>query len=185
MTTRSTEDGRVYCCDTRNPGSVVYTIEWVAGRGARGSCALRRKKKKKHLAQPRSTHTSSAHTSAVSAVTQSHFLPGLLVTGSNDRSIKIWDVSSGQPKHIHTRNMDVVCEGGWASCLVWLNPSQSAVHLLRLFPPQGAVYTTLFSPDSPFVVSVGGREGGLKVLDLEDIGPGVFVLCVYVLLQKG
>lgn len=91
-----------------------------------------------------------------------------MVTGSIDKTIKIWDIFGGVPKFIGERNMDC-----------------------------GAVYTTSFSPDSPVsvlhltlkdcalfpstntcallndslisikgVIAIGGAEGGLKTVDL-------------------
>eukprot|EP00730_Choanoeca_flexa_P015324 TRINITY_DN7015_c0_g1_i1.p1 TRINITY_DN7015_c0_g1~~TRINITY_DN7015_c0_g1_i1.p1 ORF type:complete len:516 (+),score=141.81 TRINITY_DN7015_c0_g1_i1:126-1550(+) len=102
-------DGNVYCCDSRNPGDVVFTL--------------------------------SAHDGGVSAMAMSSHVSGLLVTGSADQKLKIWDIDNNQPSIVHSRDAAV-----------------------------GPIYTMGFCPDSPFAMCVGGHAGGLQVVNLAETG---------------
>lgn len=72
----STEDGHVYCCDTRSPGSALFSLR--------------------------------AHDKAVSSISISTLCPGLLITGSVDRSCKVWDIRGGVPSFIASRELPLV-----------------------------------------------------------------------------
>ena len=102
-----TSGGNIYCCDTRNPGEVLFTL--------------------------------SAHEAGVSCLTMSKHVPGLLVTGSSDQKLKIWDIDNHQPAIIHSRDAEL-----------------------------GPIYTMNFGPDSPFSMCVGGHVGGVKVVNLAE-----------------
>lgn len=43
---------------------------------------------------------------AVSAVTMSNFVPGLMLTASIDKTIKVWDVLGHKPRYVGTREME-------------------------------------------------------------------------------
>lgn len=72
----STDDGKVFLCDTKQPGSTLFTIH--------------------------------AHESGVPSIALSAFVPGCLVTGSVDGSVKLWDIKDNKPVHLLTRDMKMV-----------------------------------------------------------------------------
>jgi periodic tryptophan protein 1 len=80
--------------------------------------------------------TIDAHQAAVSKVTFSNYVPGMMLTASADGTCKLWDVHQGKPSFLMTREFEL-----------------------------GAVYAAEFSPDAPGVVGIGGMEGGLQTLD--------------------
>lgn len=79
-----------------------------------------------------------AHGKACSAIDLHPVVPGLLLTASVDRSLKVWDVSDK------------------ASCLITREPDV------------GKLFTASFSTDSPFVVACAGSRGELKVVNLDN-----------------
>ncbi|KAJ2381743.1 rRNA-processing protein, partial [Coemansia sp. RSA 2559] len=52
-------------------------------------------------------YTLVAHDEAVSAMDQHPTIPGLLVTGSADETVKVWDVRDNKPSMVVSRNLDV------------------------------------------------------------------------------
>ena len=84
----------------------------------------------------------SAHDGAVTDIALSTFLPGLLVSTSVDKSYKVWELSPGEAKCLHS-----------------------------VSPGAGKLYCAGFSPDSPYVFAVGGEKHGLRVVDLMSIAP--------------
>lgn len=87
-----------------------------------------------------------AHDKAVPCLDISPFIPSLLLTGSLDRTIKLWDF--GDPSDIN--------------CLCTKD-----FHLGKLFNAK-------FSSDSPFLVAIAGNEGDLTVWNLKEamVGTG-------------
>lgn len=89
-----------------------------------------------------------AHQGPASACSVSRDVPGLLVTGGVDKTLKVWDiseVSSGRPGE-----------------LIYERPSKAgALFTLSLCPLPNTV-----SNASPFVVGYGGAKGSLGVADL-------------------
>ena len=65
-------------------------------------------------------------------------MPGFLVTGSEDRKVKIWNVQDNKPSLVLSRNLDV-----------------------------GRIFSTQFAPDQEvaFRLSVAGSRGNLQVWD--------------------
>ena len=82
--------------------------------------------------------TLQAHDGAVSAFDINPMVPDFLATGSDDKIIKLWDVSNKKPTMIVSRNLDV-----------------------------GRVFSTNFAPDEEvgFRLSVSGSKGMLQVWD--------------------
>lgn len=80
-----------------------------------------------------------AHDAEVSSFAFNQYVPGLMVSGSSDRSVKLWNVSGDKPSMVLTRNLDV-----------------------------GRVFSVNFAPaeDAKSVLSVGGSEGALKIWDV-------------------
>uniref|UniRef100_A0A2N9HDU3 Anaphase-promoting complex subunit 4-like WD40 domain-containing protein n=1 Tax=Fagus sylvatica TaxID=28930 RepID=A0A2N9HDU3_FAGSY len=86
--------------------------------------------------------TLHAHDKAVCTVSYNPSAPNLLATGSEDKMVKLWDLSNNQP-----------------SCIASTNPKA------------GAVFSVSFSEDSPFLLAIGGSKGNLEVWDtLSDSG---------------
>ncbi|KAI4378911.1 hypothetical protein MLD38_016330 [Melastoma candidum] len=83
-----------------------------------------------------SSFTIHAHEKATSTVSYNPLVPNILATGSYDKTVKIWDLTNNQP-----------------SCLVSRNPSA------------GFVYSVSFSGENPFMLTIGGSSGTLKLWD--------------------
>ena len=83
--------------------------------------------------------TLQAHDGAVSGFDISPAIPGLLVTGSDDKRVKIWNVENNKPSMVVSRNLDV-----------------------------GRIFATQFAPDTEvaFRLSVAGSKGRLQVWDI-------------------
>jgi periodic tryptophan protein 1 len=81
----------------------------------------------------------NAHDSACSALDLSSIHSGLLVTGSSDRTVKIWSILNDLPKCLVSR--DLGC---------------------------GKVFTAEFSTDEEYVLAVSGSGGKLVVWNLVD-----------------
>lgn len=89
--------------------------------------------------------TVPAHEDSLEALAISAHVPGLLVTGSRDKTIKIWDCAAE----------------GTAPVLV---------HTLTTLKA-GAVFALSFFPDSPFVIATGGQRGVVHLCDLYALAP--------------
>nr|UUJ75346.1 WD40 transcription factor [Juglans regia] len=86
--------------------------------------------------------TLHAHDKAVCTVSYNPSAPNLLATGSEDKMVKLWDLSNNQPSCVASQN-----------------------------PKAGAVFSIFFSEDSPFLLAIGGSKGKLEVWDtLSDAG---------------
>jgi periodic tryptophan protein 1 len=85
--------------------------------------------------------TIHAHDAAVSALAINPFVEGLLITGSGDKTVKIWDIRNGQCKCLASKELEV-----------------------------GKVFTAEFCVDSPFVLAVSGSKGKLTLWNLNDNG---------------
>ncbi|OAL23080.1 hypothetical protein AYO20_11071 [Fonsecaea nubica] len=83
--------------------------------------------------------TLQAHDGPVSAFDISPSVPGLLVTGSEDKMVKIWNVENNKPAMVISRNLDV-----------------------------GRIFSAQFAPDPEvaFRLSVAGSKGRLQVWDI-------------------
>lgn len=89
-----------------------------------------------------------AHSAAVSACSISQDIPGLMVTGSVDKTIKVWDVSRS-----------IMMSGGE---LIYERPSKvGAVFALSLCPLPDSKTNA-----SPFVIALGGSKNSLVVSDI-------------------
>ncbi|KAK9820102.1 hypothetical protein WJX72_006156 [[Myrmecia] bisecta] len=108
----ASEDGIVACFDARKGG---------------GSGALYRL---------------AAHDKPTCSLSFCPAVPGLLATGSTDKQVKLWDVSSQQPNLIATEDLKV-----------------------------GAVFSASFCPEAPCYVAAGGAKGTVAVWDILTSGP--------------
>lgn len=82
--------------------------------------------------------TLQAHDGAVSAFDVNLTVPDLIATGSDDKHVKLWDISDNRPNMVVSRNLDV-----------------------------GRVFSAQFAPDAEvgFRLSVAGSNGSLQVWD--------------------
>jgi periodic tryptophan protein 1 len=83
--------------------------------------------------------TLSAHSLPVSALDFNPCVPGMLLTGSADRHIKLWDIKDNQPALACSRDVGA-----------------------------GKVFTVTCCPDSPYHVAVGGSLGTLSVWNITE-----------------
>ncbi|KAK9762790.1 rRNA-processing protein [Basidiobolus ranarum] len=81
--------------------------------------------------------------SPVSAMDVNLVVPGLLVTGSTDKIVKVWDIKENKPSMVTSRNLDV-----------------------------GKIFSASFCPDSAFQLGVAGSKGEVHIWDLAT-NPGI------------
>ncbi|KAI8321625.1 periodic tryptophan protein-like protein [Martensiomyces pterosporus] len=82
-------------------------------------------------------YTLAAHDEAVSAMDQHPSVAGLLVTGSADQTVKVWDVRENKPSMVISRNLDV-----------------------------GSVFAAKFCPDAAMLLAVAGSQGESRIWDM-------------------
>ncbi|RZC80128.1 hypothetical protein C5167_042705 [Papaver somniferum] len=82
------------------------------------------------------TFTLQAHDKPVTSISYCPTAPKLLATGSTDKMVKLWDLSNNQPSCVASKNLKA-----------------------------GAVFSTSFSEDCPFLLAVGGSKGDLQIWD--------------------
>lgn len=83
-----------------------------------------------------------AHDSAITDLTLSCYMPGLLVTASVDDTIKFWDIHDGKPTFLLSRDMHM-----------------------------GSVICARFCLDSPYSLAVGGKRNGFHIIDVAKLLP--------------
>jgi len=85
--------------------------------------------------------TLNAHSEGVNGLVLSTQCPGCLITGSSDKTIKVWDISDGKPTHVHEQNMKL-----------------------------GMIHCMSGCPDAPFVTVMGGDKpsDNVKVFDVRE-----------------
>jgi len=83
----------------------------------------------------------SAHTEPVTGLSLSSQCPGCLVSVSEDKTLKVWDISNKQPDFIVSRDFKM-----------------------------GKVFMSRFAPDAPFVIALGGEKSNdkFKVWDIRN-----------------
>lgn len=117
----TTESGTVHYFDSRNPPPA----------GAQGPS--------------KPVWTLQAHDGAVSAFDVNPLIPAFLVTGSDDKKVKLWNVQDNKPSMVVARNLEV-----------------------------GRVFSAIFAPDDEvaFRLCVAGSKGQVQVWDTST-NPGV------------
>ncbi|EPZ36510.1 hypothetical protein O9G_006015, partial [Rozella allomycis CSF55] len=76
----------------------------------------------------------------VSALDWNYKLPNIFITGAVDKTVKIWDLATGSPSCIDSKDLEV-----------------------------GKVFASSFCCDSPFLFAAGGNKGKIKVMDLLNV----------------
>ncbi|CAG7970992.1 unnamed protein product [Penicillium salamii] len=89
-------------------------------------------------AQSKPVWSLQAHDSSVSSFDINRIIPGFLVTGSTDKTVKLWNVEDDKPSLVVTRKLEV-----------------------------GKVFSTSFAPDQEvgFRLAVAGSKGSVQVWD--------------------
>ncbi|TLD22883.1 hypothetical protein PspLS_07332 [Pyricularia sp. CBS 133598] len=89
-------------------------------------------------AASKATWTLQAHDESISSFDINPVIPGFMVTGSTDKTVKLWNIQESGPSMIVSRNLDV-----------------------------GKVFSTSFAPDAEvgFRLSVAGSKGTVTVWD--------------------
>lgn len=91
------------------------------------------------------------HEKEVTGLVVSQQCPGLLMTGSPDSLVKIWDYTHDiEPNLVYEKNFDV-----------------------------GSLHCLEFCPDLPFVICVGGdnKKNNFTVFDIQNIEAGKLFYC--------
>ena len=85
--------------------------------------------------------TLKAHSEGVNGLVMSTQCPGCLITGSSDKTIKVWDIADGKPTCVHDQNMKL-----------------------------GMIHCMSGCPDAPFVTVMGGDKSSdnIKVFDVRE-----------------
>ncbi|XP_057973944.1 uncharacterized WD repeat-containing protein C17D11.16-like [Malania oleifera] len=91
-------------------------------------------------AESKPTFNLHAHDKVVCTVSYNPSVRNFLATGSQDKMVKLWDLSDNQPKCVASKN-----------------------------PELGAVFSISFSEDSPFLLAMGGSKGRLEVWDTSTV----------------
>ena len=85
--------------------------------------------------------TLNAHSEGINGLALSSQCPDCLITGSSDKSMKVWDIADNQPSCVQERNVKI-----------------------------GMIHCMAGCPDAPFVTVMGGDKpsDNLKVLDIRE-----------------
>ncbi|KAF2674483.1 WD40 repeat-like protein [Microthyrium microscopicum] len=88
--------------------------------------------------QSKALWTLQAHDESISSFDVNPIIPGYLVTGSTDKSVKLWNVVDNRPSMVVSRNLDV-----------------------------GKVFSTTWAPDKEvgFRLAVAGSKGSVQIWD--------------------
>ncbi|KAL2635253.1 hypothetical protein R1flu_006732 [Riccia fluitans] len=88
----------------------------------------------------KSLYTIHAHEKAVCSISFNPVAPNLLATTSTDKMVKLWDLTDNRPSCIASKN-----------------------------PKVGAIFSSAFCNDLPFLLAVGGSKGILQVWNTLEI----------------
>lgn len=91
----------------------------------------------------------AAHTEGINGISLSSQVPGMLVTGSTNKQMKVWDVSKPQPVCVFEKEVNV-----------------------------GLVHSLEGCPDAPFVFAFGGDNPShnMHVMDVRESSEGMYFL---------
>ena len=109
------ENGIVQCFDVRH-------LEFLSSSPSKGTTLVQ------------SLYTLQAHDKAVTTMDISPLVPGCLITGSTDKTVKVWDTQGNKPTCVVSRDFIV-----------------------------GKVFSVNWNPDTPLVASMAGSKGKVVV----------------------
>ncbi|RLN89875.1 hypothetical protein BBJ28_00019579 [Nothophytophthora sp. Chile5] len=108
-----------------------------------------------------------AHAGAVSAISFSAQVPGLLATAGVDKTVKLWDLKDNAPVCVTSKEMNVV-SGTLQRVDGILSMLSDKRHDFFCVCFQGELFTMSFYQDSPFMLGVGGSKGVLALWDTSE-----------------
>ncbi|CAB4038139.1 periodic tryptophan 1 homolog, partial [Paramuricea clavata] len=86
--------------------------------------------------------TLHAHDEAATGIALSSQLPGCLLSVSQDKMVKVWDIQDNKPSFVVSRDMKM-----------------------------GSILNVSACPDSPYVFTLGGEKQSLQVFDISQSAP--------------
>jgi periodic tryptophan protein 1 len=102
-------------------------------------CRMNSKEKASKKGAEEAVFTLSAHSGPVSALSVNQFIPDMVVTGSADKTVKLWDIAGGKPTLVCSRDLDA-----------------------------GKVFSANFALDSPYLCAVAGSTGNLVIWNITE-----------------
>eukprot|EP01116_Phalansterium_solitarium_P012909 TRINITY_DN2963_c0_g1_i1.p1 TRINITY_DN2963_c0_g1~~TRINITY_DN2963_c0_g1_i1.p1 ORF type:complete len:1237 (+),score=444.65 TRINITY_DN2963_c0_g1_i1:142-3852(+) len=122
----------------------------------------------------------SGHTARVFNTVWSPLLPNVLVSGSDDKTLRVWDARTGESKVLrgHTNNVRAIL---WNPEIPWLLLSGSWDGTVRIWDTRTAtqvdvvhdhhadVYGLASHPARPFIVASCARDTTLRLWNLENL----------------
>ncbi|CAA0816714.1 Transducin/WD40 repeat-like superfamily protein [Striga hermonthica] len=130
------EKGNFIAIGSMEPAIEIWDVDIVSLENGTVTGFDIRKASSNASSQPEPSFTIHAHDKAVCTIAYNISVPNLLATGSEDKMVKLWDLSN-QPTCIASKN-----------------------------PKAGAVFSVSFSEDCPLTLAIGGSKGKLQVWDL-------------------
>lgn len=171
----SAEDGHVLYFDARTAASAPAGAGAAAGgkagkKGGKGAAAAAAA----GAAGAKALWTLKAHDKPTTALSFCPAVAGLLATGSTDKTVKLWDVSSGRPSQLGSKDIKArrCLYRGAPTCTRMSprmlhphqHPAQTAPCPLPC-PQVGSVFTVSFCKDRPFLLAASGAKGTVAVWD--------------------
>eukprot|EP00803_Ostreobium_quekettii_P001134 evm.model.scf_469.5 EVM.evm.TU.scf_469.5 scf_469:36329-42880(+) len=128
--------------------------------------------------------------SLVFNVAWSPLVPNILLSGSNDRTARVWDVESGTCTRVlqgHTQNVrglawhpeihHIVITGSWdATVRVW--DTQTGESLACCKHHVADVYGISMHPQRPFALATVSRDSTVRIWSLTQLLPGPMISCI-------
>ena len=103
------------------------------------------------IRNPKPVWNLKAHDKEVTGIALSSHCPDLLVTGSMDETVKVWDLKDQKPQHVANKNMNI-----------------------------GTIYALDSCMDVPYVFCAGGskKDNNLYLWDIRESATGILTSCI-------